>query len=680
MRNDAAAAKAIANGGLPARQRGARPPIHKSVMALPMRSSRRTRRKRVAKIATYRRQRSSSDAAEKQHRVLFERNPCPMWICDPKTTKFLDVNEAALRLYGRGRNAFLRMKIRDICLPGRLPGFLRLIRRRKTPAAFIGEWQHVKRDGKVFDAAVTISSIPYARRDARLVQVNNITRRKQVEEALRTSEERLALAASGAKVGMFQWDIATGKVLWTEQTARLLGYKTMTTTITTALSLKCHHRDWVRRIHREDFPRVEAELHRCMARNEPFEVEYRVQWPDQSVHWIAGRGIFQYDTNRKPKQMLGVIMDITKRKRAEVLLWQLNSTLELRVARRTEELASANERLHAIMNNAVLGILTLDERGTIQSINPAIVQIFGYGPDEIIGHNVSKLMASPEQSQQEDFLSHYLQTRNELFGTPSEVLGRRQDSRGIMLELALTEFTENGQRQFAAMLRDITRRKRLQRELLDISERERQRMGHELHDGLGQHLHGLFFLSKLLEKGLQEDASPRAAEIKRLNQHLHDALDLIRGLAHGLQPVKPLPQGLMIALRELAGRTAKLYQIDCRFDCREPVHIQTHDAATHLYRIAQEAVNNAMKHGKPTRIGITLKATPDKIILGITDNGVGFQRRSELPRGMGLHVMQYRADAISGSLAIQRRSQGGTEVVCTATRPTQMAAIGNQTQ
>ena len=124
----------------------------------------------------------------------------------------------------------------------------------------------------------------------------------------------------------------------------------------------------------------------------------------------------------------------------------------------------------------------------------------------------------------------------------------------------------------------------------------------------------------------------------------------------------------MLALRELAECTQGVYRVDCRFECRSPILIHRHSAANHLYRIAQEAVNNAMKHGKPTRVRIRLAATPRSIILGIRDNGVGIRRRRKPSRGMGLHVMQHRADALSGSLLVQRLPEGGTEVVCTVNR------------
>jgi PAS domain S-box-containing protein len=494
------------------------------------------------------------------------------------------------------------------------------------------------------------------------------TEQERAEAALWASGERLALAASRTRIGMFDWNLATGKMLWTEQHAYLLGFPTTTTT-TTTLSQTYTYRDWARRVHPQDLTRVEAERRRCMARRVPFEAEYRVVWPDKSLHWITSRGVFQCDPKGKPQRMLGIIMDITDRKRAEEQLKELNATLEQRVAERTEKLADTNERLQAIMDTALIGIITLDERGVVESFNPAALQIFGCAPKEFLGQNISRFLASPDQPRNADFIGHFLRVRNPLWvGDRNEVLGRRKDGVGIMLELSLVEITDRGRRRFVAMLRDITKRKRLERELLDIAERERQRIGHDLHDGLGQQLHGVSYLAALLEKDLQEDTSPRAAKAGQLNKHLQEALDLTRSLAHGLQPVKSVPEGLMIALRELAERTRRLYRIDCRFDCRAPVLISRQGAATHLYRIAQEAVNNAMKHGKPARVRIKLAATRQRIILGVCDNGVGIPRKMGRDDGMGLHVMRYRADVLSGSLVVQKLPHGGTEVICTVTR------------
>jgi two-component system, LuxR family, sensor kinase FixL len=362
---------------------------------------------------------------------------------------------------------------------------------------------------------------------------------------------------------------------------------------------------------------------------------------------------------------LGTVQDITERKRAEAQLKRLNATLKGRAARRARELATAFGRLQAVMDTALVGIITLDAEGNILSLNPAARRIFGYGPREPVGGRVTHLLAPVGRAQPGSLPELLLEAAK---GDRGEISVRTRDARVIMLELSVTGYTDGGRRHYTAVVRDVTRRKWLERALLEISERERLRIGHDLHDGLGQQLHGLSYLAALLEQGLKEDASPRAAEAGQLNNYLRESLEMIRGLARGLEPVEAVPQGLMAAMREMAGRVSGLHRVDCQFVCEPELLVYRQMAAGHLYRIAQEAVNNATKHGKPTRIRIRIAAARGSLTLSVRDNGMGIRRRAGRRRGMGLHIMRHRADALGGSLVVRKLPRGGTEVACTVPR------------
>jgi two-component system sensor kinase FixL len=160
-----------------------------------------------------------------------------------------------------------------------------------------------------------------------------------------------------------------------------------------------------------------------------------------------------------------------------------------------------------------------------------------------------------------------------------------------------------------------------------------------------------------------------AKEGARIQALLDQALDQTRSLARGLHPVKAEPNGLMAALEELALRTKKNFHTPCRFICRSAISIEDNTVATHLYRIAQEAVTNAIKHGKSKRIAIGLTQTRDRITVMVKDNGLGFPAKRLKKSGMGLRIMQYRTGMIGGSLVIQKEPTGGTAVICSVYQP-----------
>jgi len=207
--------------------------------------------------------------------------------------------------------------------------------------------------------------------------------------------------------------------------------------------------------------------------------------------------------------------------------------------------------------------------------------------------------------------------------------------------------------------------RRSEANLLEISEREQRRIGHDLHDGLGQHLAGIELISRVLEEKLTaKKLKAEAARAGEIASHVREAISQARLLARGLSPVVLESEGLMSALEELAVSTGKMFRINSRFECSPPVLVQDHAVATHLYRIAQEAISNAIKHGKAKEVVIRLQAAGQGLILMITDLGVGLPKILPDNKGMGLRIMQYRARMAGGTLVVQQDSGGGTSVIC----------------
>jgi signal transduction histidine kinase len=215
----------------------------------------------------------------------------------------------------------------------------------------------------------------------------------------------------------------------------------------------------------------------------------------------------------------------------------------------------------------------------------------------------------------------------------------------------------------AALTREISERERAQEELLEVSEREQRRIGRDLHDGVCQHLAATALSCQLLREELAEQGSPGAARAQKIVELIEESIRLSRQSARGLDPMVMDAEGLMVALEEMAASTTQLFRIRCTFECDSPVLIHNPGVADHLFRIAQEAVRNAVAHARASHIAIRLESDEKGLELRIEDDGVGL-RLNEFRAGMGLRIMPQRARLIGASFRAGPRPEGGTAVVC----------------
>jgi len=216
-----------------------------------------------------------------------------------------------------------------------------------------------------------------------------------------------------------------------------------------------------------------------------------------------------------------------------------------------------------------------------------------------------------------------------------------------------------------AIVRDVSERKRLETELLSISAREQRRIGHDLHDGLGQYLAGVALKARLLEDSLSSANSPHTAEASKLVALVNNAIGQARTLARGLDPIEVAADGLCSALQRLASETEVLFGVRCLVKIDRSLPSVDKLFSFHLYRIAQEAITNAIKHGKAGRIDLELAAELDQLRLTIRDDGKGFVPEQTNDAGMGLRIIQYRAQSIGGAARIQSQPHRGAQVQCT---------------
>jgi PAS domain S-box-containing protein len=340
-----------------------------------------------------------------------------------------------------------------------------------------------------------------------------------------------------------------------------------------------------------------------------------------------------------------------------------------KLARTAMALVDSEERLRAILDTAVEGIITIDHRGIIESVNPAAAKIFGYAPSEIIGQNVNILMPSPYHEQHDEYLARYQRTgKARIIGIGREVSGRRKDGTVFPIDLSVSEVKLANRQIFTGFVRDITERKRLEKEILETSDREQRRIGQDLHDGLCQQLAGIELMSQVLEQNLTGKSKGAADRVGEIAAHVRDAISQTRALARGLSPVTLESEGLMAALHELTVMARKMFNVDCTFRCDQPVLLNDQTIASQLFRIAQEAVSNAIRHGKARHVVIQLKEHRRKIVVSVSDDGLGFPKAIPQSKGMGLRIMQSRAGMIGATLALDNIPTGGARVSCTVSR------------
>jgi PAS domain S-box-containing protein len=227
--------------------------------------------------------------------------------------------------------------------------------------------------------------------------------------------------------------------------------------------------------------------------------------------------------------------------------------------------------------------------------------------------------------------------------------------------------------RFVGVSFDITRRKELEREIswkdlereiLEITDRQQRHIGQEMHDGVGQELTGLGLIAQTLTQRLPE-TSPEKRIAVRLVAGLGELHQQIRALARGLLPVEIESKGLWAALDDLATRTSEQSEISVKFECPDWVELPDHATSMELYRITQEAVSNALRHGRPQTIRLTILPQPGGLRLRIKDDGVGIRDQAKESKGLGIRIMEYRAESIGGVLRIQPAEGGGTVVTVT---------------
>ena len=332
------------------------------------------------------------------------------------------------------------------------------------------------------------------------------------------------------------------------------------------------------------------------------------------------------------------------------------------IQERLQREAALKDRYEDLLENANDMVFTHDLSGTITSINKTGERLLQRSRESLLSRKIIDLMAEDQRAPARQWLDQVVQGADV---PTSEWDFVNNSGQRVKLEISLRLIEQAGRIvEVEGIARDITERRRLEREILEISTREQRRIGHDLHDGVCQQLAAIAYRADILGDHLQEKQAPEAAEAERIGNLINETNAQARSVARGLFPVRLEEHGLVLALEELAASASSRYQLTCRFVCETAPANTDSEVQLHLYYIVQEALLNAVNHGKATAVMVTLAADEGRLKLTVEDNGTGFLISDKSRSGMGIRIMRYRAKVIGAALDLQSQVGHGTRITC----------------
>lgn len=475
---------------------------------------------------------------------------------------------------------------------------------------------------------VALSYIPLTA-DLIAVHTLDVTERYEAERALRESEHRYRTIVDTAHEGIIVTDADSVMTFVNRRTAELLGYEPEEMIGKSALDLVA-----------EDMVE-EARRSKRMRRDglkEQFDLKLRHR-AGSSV-WVSVASAPRHDAEGRYTGAVSMISDISQRRRQEAAL------------------RDSEARVRALLDAMPDMVLRIDRSGRHLDVyvSEAAFPQLPYRPDEIVGRTTAELFGEEFAEQHQRRLLAALESGR------TEVWEYEFDFNGSNRHME-ARFTKIGNDEVVVACRDNTDRVDLEREIVAIGERERNRIGHDLHDGLAQLLTGVKLLLSSLTEKLERAGLPHGPEAREATELVQLAIRQTSELARGLSSV---PKGAKLhdGLMQLAEQSRSVFSVACRYVGSRALPELSEDACAHLYRIAQEAVTNAMRHGRARNIAIDCAVADQRIVLTVTDDGAGLPSTPAAAGGMGLSIMQFRANALGGVLTITPGAESGVVVRC----------------
>ena len=496
------------------------------------------------------------------------------------------------------------------------------------------ECRFINRAGKTLSCYLTVAVLPGTTRS--IASFLDITDMRAAEKALKAQEEQYRLLVETMNDGIGVQDAAGVITYVNDRVCEMLGYTRdeMIGRQTSELLNEASKGVWASEMAK-----------RKVNQYEPYEVAWQNR-DGELIHTIVSP-MPLHDADRNFTGSFAVFTDITSRKKAE------------------EDLRLSEEKFAKAFRSSpdAVTITTLKE-GRFLDVNEGFLKITGYDRSEVIDHTSIELGIWPSPEFRQDIMDQ-VAAKGGISNLEVEFRIKSGELRKIVY--AAESIDLQGRPCLISIFTDVTGQRRLEREILDVGERERQKIGQDLHDDLQQHLIGIEALALLLENRLELVSKPNASLAHDMVALIREAIAKTRTIARGLSPVYIDEAALFTAIRDLTKQIESIFGVSFQLDVSKAAHVKDNATAVHLFRIIQEALNNAVRHGKARHIAIALKPKKGSIMLSIADDGIGLPDEIDPKKGLGMSIMHHRARMIGAELVIKKNPKGGTSVICQLT-------------
>lgn len=578
--------------------------------------------------------------SEQRFRAVFEQAAVGVTVIDSNTGRFLSVNQRACDIARLTREEMTSTTFMEITHPDDLQPDLDKMAQLKTGVirTFTLEKRYLHADGTVTWINLTVSPMwhPGEVPTQHIAVLEDISERRQAEEALRKSEERFRVIFEQAAVGVAVIDSNTGRYLSANQRHCDITRRSREHILSSNFLDITHPDD-----RKQDHANMAA-LQSGAVRS--LSVVKRYLHPDGNFSWVNVTVSPMWRPGERVTEHIAIVEDITQRKLAEQALRESEERLRATLDIAPVVLCGQDLQLRYVwVHNASHGFSEADvlDKTDEDLLPPASARLITKFKQRVLKSGVT-LREELEYELPDGSTVCY-----DVIASP------KRDETGAVCGIVCVAL-------------NITERRVLEQRLVEVTEREQQRIGHELHDDLCQRLASMKLRLELVASSLEETGSRMAPQARQLWAQLSDATQVARNIANGLSPIDAHAEGLVNALTMLMHTVETLHEVPCFFHCPEPVLVENRAAASHMLRIAQEMTSNAARHAKPERIDVRLRADAEHLRLEVENDGVSFREPAQPGAGLGLRIMRFRADAIGAVIQFLPRAGGeaGTLAVC----------------